>query len=211
MGPQAAHNTRHAALLACAAAGLVWSGIAPADRLTWLLEVAPVILGGAILVATHRRFPLSELAYVLIAIQAAMLLVGGHWTYAEMPLFNWLRDTLGLARNHYDRVGHFAQGFVPAIVIRELLLRTSPLRRGKWLAAITVAACLGLSAAYELIEWCAALALGQAADQFLGTQGDVWDTQWDMFMALVGAAAALLLLSRRHDRSLARLGERVRG
>ena len=142
------------------------------------------------------------MAYVLIAIQAVILLVGAHWTYAENPWFNWIRDALGLSRNHYDRLGHLAQGFVPAIVARELLLRTSPLRRGKWLTGIVVCICLAISAAYELVEWWVALGYGDRAVAFLGTQGDVWDTQWDMCMALIGAVLALATLSRLHDRQI---------
>jgi putative membrane protein len=145
------------------------------------------------------------LTYTLLAIHALILIVGGHYTYEKVPLGFWVRDLLGLARNHYDRLGHFAQGFVPAILVRELLLRTSPLERGGWLFALTTATCLAFSACYELIEWAAALAMGQAAAAFLGTQGDPWDTQWDMFLALVGAVVAQLLLARVHDRALSRL------
>jgi putative membrane protein len=185
---------------------LAWSGVGPRDRGTWFMEVAPVLLAVPVLVATWRRFPLTPLLYVLLALHAAVLCVGGHYTYAEVPLGFWVRDALGLARNHYDRLGHLAQGFVPALVVRELLLRTSPLRRGRWLSALVTSVALAVSAAYELIEWLAAVLLGQGADAFLGTQGDPWDTQWDMFVALVGALLAQLLLSRAQDRALARLG-----
>jgi len=191
--------------LAVAAVGLVWSGIAPYDRLTWWLEVAPVIIGAALLVPTARRFPLSELLYVLLSLHAVLLMVGGHHTYARVPLGDLVAQWFDLARNPYDRLGHFAQGFVPAILARELFLRTSPLRRGGWLFFVGVAAPLAFSAFYELLEWWAALASGEAATDFLGTQGDVWDTQWDMFLALVGAIVAQLLLARLHDRSLARV------
>jgi putative membrane protein len=184
---------------------LAWSGYQPRDRLTWFLEVAPALAGFVVLAATYRRFPLTTLTYVLLWIHALILMVGGYYTYAEMPLFNWLRDTYHLSRNYYDRVGHLAQGFVPAIVSREILLRKSPLRPGGWLFLIVVCICLSISALYELIEWRAAVALGSAADAFLGTQGDPWDTQWDMAMALIGAILALLLLSRAHDRALERL------
>lgn len=162
----------------------------------------PAIIGAALLIATYRRFRFSNLAYVLIWVHAIILMMGGHWTYAEMPLFNWLRDVLDLQRNHYDRLGHLAQGFIPAIIVRELLLRTSPLRPGKWLSVLTVACCLAISAAYELVEGLTALLLEQGADQFLATQGDSWDTQWDMFMALIGSVSALLFLRRIHDHSI---------
>ena len=194
------------ALLLVAAAVLVWSGIAPFDRATWWLEVLPVLIAAPLLVATHRRFPLTPLAQRLILVHAIILMVGGHSTYAKVPLGDWLRELLDLERNPYDRIGHLAQGFVPAIVARELLLRTSPLRPGKWLAVLVVAVCLAISALYELVEWWSALIFGGGAEAFLGTQGDEWDTQWDMFLCGVGACCALLLLARAHDRALARLG-----
>jgi putative membrane protein len=194
-------------LLIAGLAILVWSGCRPTERFTWFLEVFPAIFAGLILVATYRRFRFSSLVYVLIWIHAIILMLGGHWTYAEMPLFNWIRDALGLHRNYYDRLGHVAQGFIPAIVVRELLLRTSPLRPGKWLVAVVIFTCLGISAAYELLEWGVAMAIGQSADKFLATQGDVWDTQWDMFMAVCGAIAALVLVPRLHDRSMARVAQ----
>jgi putative membrane protein len=194
-----------AALLLVALAVLAWSGVSPRDRSTWYMEVAPAVIALPILLATRRRFPLTPLLYVLLTVHAAVLCVGGRYTYAEVPLGFWVRDALGLARNHYDRLGHFAQGFVPAIVVREILLRRSPLTRGKWLFFLVSCVCLSASACYEFIEWAAALAGGSSAESFLGTQGDVWDTQWDMFMALVGAISSLLLLSRVHDRQLARL------
>jgi putative membrane protein len=175
---------------------------------TWVLEVAPIFIALPILVATARRFPLTPLVYGLLFVHALILMVGGHYTYAKVPLGFWAQDALHLGRNHYDRLGHFAQGFVPAIVAREILVRRSPLRPGKWLAFLVVCVCLAVSASYELVEWLAALLGGSSADAFLGTQGDVWDTQWDMFMALVGSIAALLLLSREHDRELARLAPR---
>jgi putative membrane protein len=199
------------ALLAVDAVALAVSGIAPRDRLTWVLEVAPILIAAPILVATARRFPLTPLAYRLIFVHALILMLGGHYTYAEVPLGDWVADALGLLRNPYDRVGHFAQGFVPAVVVREILIRRSPLRPGKWLAFLVVCVCLAISAAYELVEWWSALIGGENADAFLGTQGDQWDTQWDMFMALVGAVAALALLGRAHDRQITRLEERVHG
>ena len=175
---------------------------------TWVLEVAPIFIAVPILVATAKRFPLTPLAYRLLFLHALILMLGGHYTYARVPLGFWMQDALHLGRNHYDRLGHFAQGFVPAIVAREVLIRRSPLRSGKWLFFLVVCVCLAVSATYELVEWLAAILGGSSADAFLGTQGDVWDTQWDMFMALVGALSALLLLSREHDRELARLAAR---
>jgi len=184
---------------------LVWSVIKPHDLFTWFLETAPAMIALVILIATYRRFRLSNLSYVLIWIHAIVLLVGGHYTYAEVPLFNWIRDTFNLSRNHYDRVGHFAQGFVPAIIAREVLLRKSPLKPGKLLTFVVISICLAISAAYELIEFGVSMATGSAGDAFLGTQGDVWDTQKDMLMCLIGTLAALVTLSGLHDRSLQRL------
>lgn len=191
-------------LVAGTLAVLAWSGWHPKDRLTWFLEVAPVLIGLPLLTLTFRPFPLTPLTYVLLALHAVVLMVGGHYTYAEMPLFNWLRDALELSRNHYDRVGHVFQGFVPAIVAREVLLRRSPLGPGKWLFFLVTCVCLAISACYEFVEWWVALASGDEAVAFLATQGDVWDTQWDMFLALCGAVAGQLLLARLHDRQLAR-------
>jgi putative membrane protein len=195
-----------ATLVAIVGLALVWSRIGPYDRTTWWLEVFPVLIGAPLLLLTARRFPLTPLTYTLLAIHALILIVGGHYTYARVPLGFWVQDLFGLARNHYDRLGHFAQGFVPAILARELLLRTSPLRPGRWLFVLVTATCLAFSACYELFEWWSALAGGEAAEAFLGTQGDVWDTQWDMFLALLGAVVSQLLLARVHDRSLGRLG-----
>jgi putative membrane protein len=191
-------------LLALTAIALVASGIGPRDRATWWLEVAPVLIAVPLLIATHARFPLTPLLEGLIFLHALILMLGGHYTYAQVPLGFWLQDLFGFARNHYDRLGHFFQGFEPAILARELLLRTSPLRRGRWLFFLATASCLAFSAFYELLEWWAALIGGGAAEAFLGTQGDVWDTQWDMFLALIGAICAQLLLARAHDRQLAR-------
>jgi putative membrane protein len=181
---------------------LLWSGIHPHDRFTWWLEVAPVLIGLPIVVLTARRFPLTPLVQVLLALHAIILMVGGKYTYAEVPAGFWVRDALGLARNHYDRLGHFAQGFVPAMVAREILWRRSPLRGSRWLPFIVICICLAISATYEFVEWLAAILTGEGATAFLGTQGDVWDTQWDMFLALCGAVTALLLLSRLHDSQL---------
>lgn len=196
------------ALLAACLAVLAISGVRPYDRFTWVLEVAPVLLGLPLLVLTYRRFRLTPLVYRLLFVHAAILALGGHYTYAQVPLGFWAQEIFGFARNHYDRVGHFAQGFVPAIVAREILLRRSPLVPGRWLFFLVVCVCLSISALYELIEWWAALATGEAATAFLGTQGDPWDTQWDMFLALVGAVAAQLTLAGVHDRELARLDRR---
>ena len=190
-------------LLVGVTAALVVSGIKPHDALTWLLEVLPVLIAVPIMMATYRRFPLTPLLYVLIALHALVLIVGGHYTYARVPLGFWMQDWFDLTRNHYDRIGHFMQGFVPAIVARELLLRTTPLRRGPWLFAIVTLSILGVSALYEFTEWWAALAGGSAAGDFLGTQGDVWDTQWDMFLAFCGALIAQLTLASVHDAQLA--------
>ena len=184
---------------------LVVSGLAPDDRTTWWLEVFPILIGVPILVATYRRFPLTPLLYTLLAVHALILMVGGHYTYAKVPLGFWVQDLLGLARNHYDRLGHFAQGFIPAMLVREVLLRTSPLRPGRWTFFLVTAVCLAFSACYEFIEWWTALAGGDSAEAFLGTQGDVWDTQWDMFCALIGAMTAQLVLGGVHDRALAKL------
>ena len=192
-------------LLVVALAALVVSGIGPKDRFTWLLEVAPVLIGVPILVATARRFPLTPLLYRLLFLHALVLMAGGHWTYAEVPLGEWAKQAFGFTRNHYDRLGHLMQGFVPAILAREILLRRSVLGRGGWLRLFVTSVCLAFSALYELVEWAMALATGSAADAFLGTQGDPWDTQWDMFLALCGALLSQATLWRLHDRQLARL------
>ena len=198
-------NVMKLALLLLGAIALVISGIGPADRTTWWLEIFPILLAVPVLVYTRNRFPLTPLVYVLIFVHALILMLGGHYTYAKVPLGFWMQDWFGFARNHYDRIGHFAQGFVPAMVAREILLRRSPLTRGKWLFTIVTALCLAISACYEFVEWWAAVLGGSAADAFLGTQGDVWDTQWDMFMALIGAVTAQIVLSRLHDRQIERL------
>ncbi len=188
-----------------AVVGLVWSGIGPFDRATWALEVAPVVIVLPLLWLTRKRFPLTPLLYALIAVHAAILMLGGHYTYARVPPGDWVREAFDLARNHYDRLGHVAQGFIPAIAVREILLRQTPLPRGGWLFTLVAATCLAISACYEFLEWWTALLVGGAADAFLSTQGDVWDTQWDMFLALCGALTAQLLLARWHDRQLAAL------
>jgi putative membrane protein len=200
-----ARRREPAVLLAVGAALLILSGIGPKDRYTWILEVAPIFVAVPILVWTYRRFPLTPLAYRLILLHACILMLGGHYTYAEVPLGYWMKDLFGFSRNHYDRIGHFAQGFVPAILAREILLRKTPLKSGGWLFFLVTCVCMAISAFYEFVEWWTALASGEAAMAFLGTQGDVWDTQWDMFLAFVGAITAQLTLSRYHDREIAAL------
>ncbi len=192
-------------MLAIVLPALVVSGIGPYERVTWWLEVAPVLIAVPVLLWTFRRFPLTPLLYGLIAVHALILMYGGHYTYARTPLGFWVQDLFDLARNHYDRLGHLAQGFVPAMVAREILLRTSPLGPKGWLPFLVVCVCMAISVSYEFIEWWAALIGGLAAEDFLGTQGDVWDTQWDMFLATCGAILALVTLSGLHDRQLARL------
>ena len=202
---QAASLRALAAMLAVILAAFVISGIRPYDRLTWVLEVLPVVVVVPVLLLTCRRFPLTTLLYALIGVHALILILGAHYTYARVPLGFWLQDLFELSRNHYDRIGHLSQGFIPAIAVREILVRRSPLRAGRWLPFITVAVCLAISAVYEFLEWWTAIAAGSAAEDFLATQGDVWDTQWDMFLATCGATLALASLTRPHDRSLARL------
>lgn len=205
-GPAAPTTTNfHRLLLATGLAILIWSGINPHDRVVWVLEVLPSLIGGTVLLATYKRFRLSNLVYFLIWCHSAILAIGGQWTYADNPIFDAIQDHFDLARNYYDRLGHIAQGFVPAMIARELLLRTSPLRRSKWLVFIVISICLAISASYEFFEWWTAVATGEgeAAVQFLATQGDPWDTQWDMFLCLCGATIALVTLARAQDRSMA--------
>ncbi len=184
---------------------LIWSGIHPKDTLTWLLEVLPAMIAFVLLAATRRRFPFTPLAYFLILIHSLILMIGGHYTYAEVPLLDPLGDYFGWQRNNYDKLGHLAQGFVPAIVAREILIRNAVVMSKRWLFFIIVCICLAISAFYELIEWWVALASGQAAEAFLGTQGYVWDTQSDMAYALIGAIAALVFLGRMHDRQVEKI------
>lgn len=198
-------NRTLATLLAGVGAVLIWSAIRPHDYFTWTLEVAPAVLGFAVLAATFRRFRFTTFAYALMAVHAAILIVGGHYTYAEVPLFNWLRDIGVFSRNNYDKVGHLAQGFFPAIVTREVLVRTSPLDGSRWLPFLVVSVCVALSALYEIIEWWVSILTGSAGDSFLGTQGYIWDTQSDMFLCLVGAVVSLALLSGVHDRWMERI------
>ena len=199
------HDLCNASLATIVTAALIVSGIAPYERLTWLMEVAPVLIALPLMIVTRRSYPLTLLLAVLIAIHALVLIGGGAYTYARVPLGFWLQDILGTLRNPYDKIGHFMQGFVPAMVAREILLRGDFVRGRRMVGFLCVCVAMAISACYELIEWGAAVALGQGADEFLGTQGDVWDTQSDMFMALIGATAALLLLARWHDRQLAAL------
>jgi putative membrane protein len=190
------------ALLGIVLVALVISGLEPADRATWILEVGPVLIGAPLLVAAWRRAPPSRLLAWLLAGHALILILGGHYTYAMVPPGFWVQEALGLARNHYDRLGHLAQGFVPAILAREVLLRSAVLERGGWLFFLVTCVVLAFSAFYELLEWWTALVAGSAATAFLGTQGDVWDTQWDMFLAFVGALVAQVTCARVHDRQL---------
>jgi putative membrane protein len=189
---------------------LAWSAIDPTDRFTWLLEVLPAVIGFLILALTYRRFRFTTLSYVLILIHCIILMIGGHYTYAEVPLFDWLRDAFDWQRNNYDKVGHFAQGFVPAILAREILIRKRVVNGERWRFFLVVCFALALSAFYELIEWWVAEASGESAEAFLALQGYSWDTQSDMAYALVGTIAALLLLARLHDRQLGRLARAMR-
>jgi putative membrane protein len=182
------------------------SGVGPHDRLTWYLEVFPVAIALPVLWLTARRYPLTRMLYWLIGFHCLVLILGAHYTYARVPIGFWVQDLFDFSRNHYDRFGHIMQGFVPAVAVREILKRSSPVKDGGWLGFITVMICLAVSAMYEFLEWWIAVAAGVAADQFLATQGDVWDTQWDMFLAACGATVAVLTLSRLHDRALVKAG-----
>ena len=192
----------HLVLLAIVLIILTWSGITPKDRFTWYLEVAPVFIGFILIIQSYHRFRLTDLLYILITIHSAILCIGGRYTYAEVPVGFWVQELFGFARNNYDRLGHFAQGFIPAILAREILIRHQVVKNKKWLFLFVTSICLSFSAIYEFIEWGAAVTTGEGATAFLGTQGDIWDTQWDMFLALVGALTAQLTLSRLHDREL---------
>jgi putative membrane protein len=206
--------TYRLALLAIGGVALAVSAIHPYEAGTWVMEVFPIFLAVPVLIVTARRFPLTPLVYTLIFVHALILMLGGHYTYARVPLGFWIQEAFGFARNHYDRIGHFAQGFVPALIAREILLRRTALRPGAWLFFIVSCICLAISAGYEFIEWWSALIGGAAATDFLGTQGDPWDTQWDMLMALIGSIVGQLTLSGLQDRQLAKLaggrGEGVR-
>ena len=196
-------------LLAAFFAVLIWSVIRPHDLFTWFLETFPALIGIVLVIALRRRFPLTPLLLVLLTLHAIILMVGGHYTYAEVPLGFWVRDLLHATRNDYDRLGHFAQGFVPAIVAREILIRRNVVRGRGWLFFVVVSICLAISAAYELLEWRVSIASGSKGDAFLGTQGDIWDTQEDMATALAGAIIAPLLLGRWHDRQIAAIDNRL--
>lgn len=195
----------HLALLLMVAVVIGWSAWLPYDRLTWWLETSPGLAAILLLVATYRRFRLTTFCYTLIALHICVLCVGGHYTYAQVPLFDWFRPVFGWQRNNYDRLGHFMQGLVPAIAAREVIIRLDVVRRKKWIPFLVASICLAISAFYELFEWWAALIGGSAANEFLGSQGDVWDTQSDMFLAITGAVCALLFLSYFHNRALRRL------
>lgn len=195
----------HLILLAILLSILIWSVINPKDLFIWFLEVLPVLIGAMVLIYIYPKYKFSNFVYVLITIEAIILIVGGHYTYAEMPVFNWIRDTLGLSRNYYDRLGHFAQGFIPAIIAREVLIRNEVISKKKYLFFIVICICLAISASYELIEFGVAKFTGNSAEAFLGTQGDIWDTQWDMLMALIGSITSLILLSTYHDKKLNQL------
>jgi putative membrane protein len=192
------------AWLAIFALTLLWSGINPHDYPTWILEVLPAIIGLVIIAVTHRSFPLTPLLYTLILIHCVVLMIGGHYTYAEVPLFDTIKPLFGWERNNYDKLGHFLQGFVPAIIAREILIRKEVVATPAWRALFVVSVCLAFSAFYELLEWAVAIFAGASSEAFLATQGYEWDTQSDMAMALVGAVTALMLLSRTHDRQLAK-------
>ena len=196
-------------MLISAGVVLLWSAVHPHDYFTWFLEVWPGVAGVAILMAMYRNFRFTNFLYLLISVHVIVLFIGGHYTYARVPAFNWLRDALHLMRNDYDRVGHFLQGFVPALIARELFIRKGIVRGRMWRAAIIIFVCLGISASYELLEWAVAVSTGSVANDFLGTQGDPWDTQEDMATALVGAVLALIAMSRLHDRAMARLAQRT--
>ena len=195
----------HLALLLATALVFAWSAWAPFDRLTWWLEVAPGIIGAAILIFSYSTFRFTTLVYTFIALHITLLCVGGHYTYARVPLFDWIQPFFGWHRNHFDRLGHFMQGFVPALIARELFIRLRVVPASGWRFSIIVLICMGISALYELLEWVTALMTGAAATAFLGTQGDPWDTQEDMFMALIGALCALILFSRWQNRQMRQL------
>jgi putative membrane protein len=198
-----------AAWVAIFAIVFIWSGFRPTDTVTWMLEVAPAVAGATILLATRRRFPLTPLAYVLILVHCVILMIGGHYTYAEVPIGDWCSDLFDPPRNNYDKLGHLAQGFIPAIVAREVVIRLDVFNSAAWRNFFIVCFCLAVSAFYELLEWWVALLSDEAADAFLGTQGYVWDTQSDMFLALIGAILALALLGRAHDRQLVALRDQA--
>ena len=197
----------HYALLALFAVALLWSGIRPYSYFTWFLEVVPALIALAVLAVTWRKFQFTTLVYTLICLHAIILMVGGHYTYARVPLFDWLSAVLHLGRNHYDRLGHFAQGFVPAMIAREVFIRRGIVKKGGWTVFLVICVCMAVSAWYELFEYGVAVATGTAADDFLGSQGDPWDTQNDMLMAFVGSSTAMLTMRRWHDSAIRHLEE----
>jgi putative membrane protein len=186
-------------------AGIIWSGIRPHDYFTWFLEVLPAVIGFIILFATYRKFKFTDLTYVFILIHCYILFIGGHYTYAEVPFFDWVKEVLHQSRNNYDKVGHFAQGFIPAMIIREMFIRQEIVRKGSWLSFLTVCVCLSISAVYEFIEWFVAVMSGESADSFLGTQGYVWDTQSDMLYAMIGSICMIIFMSRIQNRQIENL------
>jgi len=186
-------------------AGIIWSGIRPHDYFTWFLEVLPAVIGFIILFATYRKFKFTDLTYVFILIHCYILFIGGHYTYAEVPFFDWVKEVLHQSRNNYDKVGHFAQGFIPAMIIRELFIRQEIVRKGAWLSFLTVCVCLSISAVYEFIEWFVAVMSGESAESFLGTQGYIWDTQSDMLYAMIGSICMIIFMSRIQNRQIENL------
>jgi putative membrane protein len=195
-------STKRHALIALFWGGLIISGIAPKDYFTWFLEVFPSIIAFAVLFGTYKRFRFTDLTYVFVLLNCYILFIGGHYTYAEVPWFNWIREGLGQGRNNFDKVGHFAQGFVPALFIREILVRHQVIARPAWLPGLVICACMTVSVLYEFLEWFVAVATGEAAEAFLGTQGDVWDTQWDMLFALIGSSTAMATMTGWQDRQI---------
>lgn len=189
---------------------LIWSGIGPKDQFTWFLEVLPALIGLVLMVVSFKQFPLTRLLYNLILLHCIVLMVGGHYTYAEVPLFDSLANWMGSERNNYDKVGHFFQGFVPALLAREILIRKGIVNGKAWLNVIIVSICLAFSAFYELIEWWVAVASGENAEAFLGTQGYIWDTQSDMALALLGAIISIIVLAKYHDRQLTKINLTVK-
>jgi len=196
---------KHLILIALFFIGLVWSGIAPHDYFTWLLEVLPAIIGLLVLIFNYSKFKFTDLVYCFILAHCFVLFIGGHYTYAEVPAFNWLKEVLHQSRNNYDKVGHFMQGFVPAMIVRELFIRKEIIKKGAWLSFLTVCVCLSISAVYEFLEWFVAIFSGESAEAFLGTQGYVWDTQSDMLYATIGAICILVFFSKIQDKQIANL------
>ncbi|RYY37485.1 MAG: DUF2238 domain-containing protein [Sphingobacteriaceae bacterium] len=198
---------KHLILIIFFVAGLAVSAINPHDYFTWMLEVFPAVIGFVMLLITYKRFTFTYFTYVMVLLHCYILFMGGHYTYAEVPPFNWLKDVLHQSRNNYDKVGHFAQGFIPAIIVRELLVRLQVVSKRNWLAFLTVCVCMAISVAYEFLEWLVSVLTGSSGDSFLGTQGYVWDTQSDMLYATVGAICMVVLFAKLHDKQIAKQGE----